>query len=393
MTRRSTRMIAAVAASASAVLAFSGCSVLGSSEPEVQPVAFDESTAATPGNAVLALGTPGNIVSDAGNALVSVLQITPGDPKIFDDWEDGEKFAGKTPYYLVVQTTTLTAPAGTRYPVFPVDQNGTPVEYVVNLLGSTELATGTADCPVNLPKAKDGDVTVLSCVIGLADAGEEVTGGMYTGEAYTDISGVGGLSSDPIYGSAPLSWSAAATAGPIVYDAEAIDMGQAAAATAPGTALGIGQPAWLPLDKTPETIVGTSVLKFVPGDESYFSRYSNASEFAGTTPTFVVVQFTYPDAATAEAGTFPALYPKLADGTDGQWMPGGGFDISGAPGLNQCPLVLPINDATSNTRIGCIVALGEGQAVTGMEYLGEAYGTYIANDALGYFSAPVTFHQ
>lgn len=409
MARNSTRIGSLAAATVITALALTGCSggaggsggsggsggdsgSGGDGGSGIAAVKFDTATEPTPGNAALPIGAPANVTTDDGgaSALISILQIDKGDPKIFDQWDNGEEFEGKTPYYVIMQSTATAGDPG-QFAIFPTDQDGKPVEYVVNMLGQTEVASGTADCPIDLPKAKEGDTTTLTCIIGLADKGEEVTGGVYNGDVYSTSFAVPSFGDGGTYGNSPITWSPDAPE-TITYDAEAIDMSTPGAATAPGTTVAIGQPAWLPMPDATDTLVGTSVLKIVEGDNTYFERYENAADFAADTPTFVVLQFEYPDAATAEEGEFPPLFPILADGSDASWMPAmGGFSISGAPGLNMCPLVLPLNDPESTTRIGCMVTMGQGQAVTGMDYVGESYSAIIANDELGYFSSPVTF--
>ncbi len=170
-------------------------------------------------------------------------------------------------------------------------------------------------------------------------------------------------------------------------------MGVVGAATAPGASVGLATPAWLPVADNAADVVGTSVLAVVPGDATYFDGMSNASKFVGFTPSFVVVQFTYPDDATFEAAKRPALYPIGSDGEYAQWMTDpNGFDISGAPGLNECGLVLPVADPQTRTEVKCITALTQdGQPVTNVEFNGETYSALIAKNALGYFTSPVVF--
>lgn len=385
---RLTMLIATVAASA---LALTGCS--GAAEADkVKEVSFDQDTARTPGNVVLPFGEPALIVKDDAegtpSALVSVLQITEGDPKIFEEWDDGAQFKGSTPFYMVVQTQNFSNEEY-EFAVFPENQDGKPVAYVATTFGSSSLATGTAECPI-LMEAPEDAKTRLSCIIALADEGDEVTGGIYTGEGFSGFGSIGGMG-DATYGTAPIRWSASATSADIDYAVEAIDMGAVAAATAPGTKVPLATPAWLPVADKAADVVGVSVLAIVPGDASYFEKLDNASDFAGLTPSFIVVQYTYPDDATFAEAKRPPLYPVASNGDYAQWMTDPtGFSLNAGPGLNQCGLILPVADPDIRTEVKCITALTEdGKPAKNVEFNGESYSALIAKDALGYFSAPV----
>lgn len=381
---------------ATAALVLSGCS--GASDPadadsafDVSPVDFGADVEPTPGNAVLALGEPASIAKDNGTtATVSVLEIIEGDPAIFDEWEDGAEFAGTTPYYVVVQVDHEPGDR-TEFAVYPLSDSGETTQYVVNTFGSSKMATGTADCPLELPEFDETTDTQLTCVIGLAEEGETITGALYNGGGYAGFQMYG---SDRQYGLTPVTWSADAEEGSVEYAVEAVDLGAPGAATAPGTAVALGSPAWLPLPSDPSKLIGTSVLKIIPGDVSHFDRYPNAADFAAVTPTFIVVQLQYPDDATAEQRSLPSLRPVQADGEYAGWMKSSRplSGIGNDPGLEECGLVLPLYDPETRTYVGCITATTEGgAAIDHVVYDGETYNAFIANDELGYFSNPVTF--
>lgn len=389
-----TRPALSAAALLGAALMLTGClSVAPPAGPDVVAVDFGDVETA-PGNVTLALGEAAGITKSnfegTPSATVSLLEIVEGDPAIFEEWgEDGEQFEGLVPFYLVIQVTR-DSDDHVEYAVYPVSETGQPTEYVVSTFGSGGLASGTAECPLTLPEHDPETRTELTCVIGLAANGEKIVGGVYNGGSYTGFEVAG---SDPDYGTAPIQWSSSKAPGPIIYDAEKIDMGQAATATPPGTKVALRQPAWLPLSSDPDTIVGTSILDIIPGEPSFFERYPNVSDFDGYTPTFIVVQLQYPDDASAKARKLPPLHPKLSDGEYAEWLQSSNaMSFEQVPGLQECGLVLPTYDPETRTFVGCITATTRGDATVSLvEYDGEAYNAFFADDALGYFSDPVIF--
>ena len=87
----------------------------------------------------------------------------------------------------------------------------------------------------------------------------------------------------------------------------------------PGQHLAMGQIVALPqLDptSTPDDIIETTVVGVAQGDVAFWETFDNASEFAGETPYFAVIQYRWVT-GDVSAYTTPLLRPVLEDGTEG----------------------------------------------------------------------------
>lgn len=194
------------------------------------------------------------------------------------------------------------------------------------------------------------------------------------------------------------SSSPAATSVATEYDVNAVDFGAPGTTTPPGTVLGMGQAAWLnnsttyydeeSNEQTAEGGLGVSILEVRALDPSLFDRFSNAADFAGYTPYAIVVQFQW--LYTLPNGEAPQgldLFPLKEDGSDAEYLTGSyGFGAS-----NECGLLLPEYDPTTNIAVTCIVGLSQDLPVTTAEYNGETYFSVIAGSDNQYFPNPVTW--
>lgn len=177
------------------------------------------------------------------------------------------------------------------------------------------------------------------------------------------------------------------------FDYEAIEMGTPPAEmTAPGTALALGDTAWVTFEYPPDgeapqaeaeataspapeasptvdmltSVAGVAVLDIVEGDESYWERFSNAEEFAGRIPYFVVHQEKRDATAFPEETATLDLWPRFADGTDAEFVA-----ITGVTRSDDCGFELPEVDVANGITVTCFVAIGEGdRPVTQVAYNG-----------------------
>lgn len=179
------------------------------------------------------------------------------------------------------------------------------------------------------------------------------------------------------------------------YEVEAVDFGAAGAVTAPGTALTLGQPAWLNQtetygDQEVSGGVGVAVLQVSELDAALFDQFSNAEEFEGYTPYAVITQHQW--LYDTPEGYDPAtvdLFPLDATGADTEYLTSG-FSLN-SPG-DSCGLLLPEYDEENRVLVSCFVALAkDGAVVTSAEYNGESYQSFIASSDNPYFPAPVTW--
>jgi hypothetical protein len=182
---------------------------------------------------------------------------------------------------------------------------------------------------------------------------------------------------------------------PVEYEVSPVDFGPAGAVTPPGTALAVGQPAWLNQTVTfgeDEVTggVGVSVLAVRKLDPAIFEQFSNADEFAQYTPYAVVTQqqWLYDVPADYSPETVD-LFPIAEDGSDAEYLTSG-FSLN-SPG-DSCGLLLPEYDEENQILISCFVALSERDLrVTSAEYNGESYQSFLASSDNAYFPAPVTW--
>jgi len=182
---------------------------------------------------------------------------------------------------------------------------------------------------------------------------------------------------------------------PVDYEVAPVDFGPAGGVTPPGTALAVGQPAWLNQTVTfgEEEVtggVGVSVLAVRKLDPAIFEQFSNADEFAQYTPYAVVTQqqwlYDVPEDYSPETVD---LFPIAEDGSDAQYLTSG-FSLN-SPG-DSCGLLLPEYDEDNQILVSCFVALSEqGLRVTSAEYNGESYQSFIASSDNAYFPSPVTW--
>lgn len=179
------------------------------------------------------------------------------------------------------------------------------------------------------------------------------------------------------------------------YEVDAVDFGAPGAVTAPGTALGLGQAAWLNQtetygDQEVSGGVGVAVLQVSELDASLFDQFSNAEEFEGYTPYAVITQHQW--LYDTPEGYDPAtvdLFPLDATGADPEYLTSG-FSLN-SPG-DSCGLLLPEYDEEARVLVSCFVALAkDGAVVTAAEYNGESYQSFMASSDNPYFPAPVTW--
>ncbi|TDE90391.1 hypothetical protein EXU48_18230 [Occultella glacieicola] len=177
------------------------------------------------------------------------------------------------------------------------------------------------------------------------------------------------------------------------YDVDAIDFGDPAAVTAPGTPLTLGQVAWVERTVTfGETEVtgtqGISVLQITESDPSLFDQYSNADEFADYVPYLIVTQQQWVgDVPEDETPPSADLFPLLADGADAEYLTSQ-FSFN-SPG-DECGLELPPFDESTGTAVSCFVGLSNsGQPVNGVEYNGEGYYSFVATPGNLYLEQPI----
>lgn len=182
------------------------------------------------------------------------------------------------------------------------------------------------------------------------------------------------------------------------YDFDAVDFGDPADFAAPGSVYTLGQVAWVDYlaageDGTVGSLgtVGLSVIDITAGEESFFEQYSNAEEFAGMVPYFIVLQaeLTYP-VSEADDPDLPNFWPIAADGTDLEYLTSGFTVFSGA--TDECGYDLPPFDAETGVAMWCMVGLGTPeQAVTGALFNGEGPTSFVATEGNPYAGSPLTW--
>ena len=178
------------------------------------------------------------------------------------------------------------------------------------------------------------------------------------------------------------------------YDYEPVDFGAPGEVTVPGTALALGEPAWLEHTFSGDSgdytgVQGVSVLDIVAGDASMFDDYSNAEEFEGYTPYLIVTQFQFA-ADVPESPATVDLFPMLADGSDAEWLTSGVITLAG-PG-DECGLNLPDYDEENHTLLQCFVGLSNtDHPVASAEYIAESYTAMFATEGNEYLESPVSW--
>ncbi|MFT2693253.1 hypothetical protein [Clavibacter zhangzhiyongii] len=186
--RRRSRAAAALAGTGSALAAsllLAGCSFGpdGPPAPPVEAVAIaDDAPEATPGQRVAAgevvalpsadeASAPGDVVATA------VLGVAEGQPTYWSGYEDGERFADRTPFFAFVQTRWLEGERGPQNgPVLrPFLADGTEVDIIQRQLGGIST---DAECPYEVPdlgleEGRDPDET-MECVVYAVPVGQEL---------------------------------------------------------------------------------------------------------------------------------------------------------------------------------------------------------------------------
>ncbi|UQB15418.1 hypothetical protein [Clavibacter nebraskensis] len=187
--RRRSRGRAALAATGSALAAsllLAGCSVGpdGPPAPPFDAVTIDPAAAppASPGQRV-ALGEvvalPSVDETGATDDVVAttLLGVAEGQPSYWSGYEDGARFADRTPYFAFVQTRWLQGQAGPQNgPVLrPFLADGTEVDIIQRQLGGI---SDDAECPYEVPdlRLEEGhDVDEwMQCVVYAVPTGQEL---------------------------------------------------------------------------------------------------------------------------------------------------------------------------------------------------------------------------
>ena len=161
---------------------------------------------------------------------------------------------------------------------------------------------------------------------------------------------------------------------------------------APGTTLALGEPAVLHVQSGQEGddyygyfVVETTVTEIVEGDPAIFDQFSNAADFEGYIPYYIILEHEILS-ATGEpnANMIPTVRGRLADGTEA------GDVISFGGGLRDvCPNEYYDEKVVGAVATTCKIALGEaGAPVTGASWHGDDYadGGYDENP---YYDNPV----
>jgi hypothetical protein len=184
--RRAAPAARGAAALAASALLLAGCSAGPDGPP---PVPFEavampaEAPTATPGQR-LALGDPIALPSADATGTVSdvvataLLGVVEGQPTYWSGYEDGERFADRTPYFAFVQTRWLQGERGPQdEPVLrPFLADGTEVDIIQREVGGISMG---GECPYEVPdlRLEEGhDVAEdLACVVYAVPAGQELT--------------------------------------------------------------------------------------------------------------------------------------------------------------------------------------------------------------------------
>ena len=186
--RRRPRGTAALAATGSALAAsllLAGCS-FGPSGPPAPPfeavTLSADAPAAAPGQRV-AVGDPVALSSVDTTGQVAdvvsttVLGVAEGQPTYWSGYEDGERFADRTPYFAFVQTRWLQGDRGPQNgPVLrPFLADGSEADIIQRQLGGI---SASAECPYEVPdlRLEDGhDVEEeMECVVYAVPVGQEL---------------------------------------------------------------------------------------------------------------------------------------------------------------------------------------------------------------------------
>ncbi|WP_317232597.1 hypothetical protein [Clavibacter capsici] len=187
--RRRSRRRAALVATGSALAAsllLAGCS-FGPDGPPAAPfdaVTIDPAQAptATPGQRVaagevVALPSADQAGGTEGVIATTLLGVAEGQPTYWSGYEDGTRFADRTPYFAFVQTRWLEGQRGPQNgPVLrPFLADGTEVDIIQRQLGGI---SDDAECPYEVPdlRLEDGhDVEErMECVVYAVPVGQEL---------------------------------------------------------------------------------------------------------------------------------------------------------------------------------------------------------------------------
>lgn len=169
-------------------------------------------TVTPPGTAV-ALGQPiwlNQTVTYDGQEItgavgLSVREIRPLDPAMFEEFSNADEFEGYTPYAVITQHQWLyDIPAGSdpeTVDLFPQKEDGSQAEYLTSSFAGMFASPGDL-CGLQLPPYDEATKTLVSCWVALSPD-LPVTKLEYNGEEYTSVM----AAQDNQYFNAPIIWS------------------------------------------------------------------------------------------------------------------------------------------------------------------------------------------
>ena len=166
----------------------------------------------------------------------------------------------------------------------------------------------------------------------------------------------------------------------------------------PGQQLATGDIVALPqtdYDGTPDDVIETTVIGVAAGDESFWDRFDNGSEFAGNVPFFAVIQYRWVTGSVSAYST-PLLRPLLDDGSEGDIVQ---REYFGAMTANTaCPFEVGRfdleDDRGPNEYIDCVLYTAPtGSTVVGLQWhnLGNLAFSEPDPEVNPFFVEPVTW--
>lgn len=216
--------LAAMTTFAAAAASLAGCSLLGETEYDYQPVDFGAVGDLTPPATDLSFGevawveqeteytsSDGESETVAGIVGISVLDVVTGDASFFDQYANSDDFEGYTPYFIVLQFQWNYQAPFEQDPhgeaVFPLTADGEDLEFLT--AGAFGRDATSEECPLKLPGYDPETNVGLQCVIGLStDKPVELL--EYNGEEYSALLASG----DNEYLDAPIRWTAGSSEQP-----------------------------------------------------------------------------------------------------------------------------------------------------------------------------------
>lgn len=164
-----------------------------------------------------------------------------------------------------------------------------------------------------------------------------------------------------------------------------------AEATALGTALKIGETAWITRDSSDGAgeLIGTTVRQVSAIDPASIKGFSDDAKLSGFTPYAVVVQYDWAAASEFDKTLrdVPVL-PITADGEIAKWLANDMGNVAMGD-ADACGLTLP--EPTAGTALTCFVALSDGAEVVGAEYNGTSRGDFSIDKTHPYAQQPITW--